>query len=102
MIGYSTTPRHSARPETARIVLNVKTFPNCLNPNKMNGMFTIKMKSQIGQAVIFVSSNEMPVAPPSIKSFGNRKLFNPKPAEMIPPVIIPASLMFPIIVFLFR
>ena len=46
---------------------------------------------------IFVNSavsSEIPVAPPSIKSFGNKKLSNPKAAENTPATINKIFLMF--------
>jgi hypothetical protein len=40
-----------------------------------------------GISVIAAKSNEIPVAPPSIKSFVNRKPLKPKEAEKIPSMI---------------
>ena len=41
----------------------------------------------MGKPVISVNKREIPVAPPSIKSFGNKKLFKPNPADKIPRMI---------------
>jgi hypothetical protein len=52
---------------------------------------TKRINNEIGKPDIAASNREIPVAPPSIKSFGNKKLFNPKPADRIPVIINKAS-----------
>ena len=51
--------------------------------NTINGMFTAISRRENETPVIFVNKSEMPVAPPSINPLGNKKPFNPKPADKI-------------------
>ena len=37
-----------------------------------------------GKPVTFAESNETPVIPPSMKLFGSKNPFNPRPADKIP------------------
>ena len=48
---------------------------------------------EIGILLTSAINNDIPVAPPSIKRFGNKKLFKPKAAEKIPQVIKKKSLI---------
>ena len=43
--------------------------------------------------VTFENNNDIPIAPPSIKEFGNKNPFNPKPAETTPSKIKNTSLI---------
>ena len=56
----------------------------------------------MGRPVISVNKREIPVAPPSMKSFGKRKLFNPNPADNIPITMSRESLRFKINAFRVR
>ena len=51
------------------------------------GRFTITNNKPKFNDVIFSNNREIPVAPPSIKLFGNKKPFNPNPAENTPIII---------------
>ena len=55
-------------------------------------MFTSIISTYNGSDDIVVSNNEIPVAPPSIKLFGSKKLSNPNAAVKIPRTIKKASL----------
>ena len=50
----------------------------------MKGMLMTRMIAGSGRWVTLHNNRDMPVAPPSMKLFGNRKLFNPNPAEKMP------------------
>jgi hypothetical protein len=80
-----------ARPMMAKEALMANCLPITLNPRKMNGMFTRIINTYKGMAEISDIKSEIPVAPPSIKLLGNKKLSKPKAAEKIPAIINRAS-----------
>lgn len=55
-------------------------------------MFTSIISTYNGSDDIVVSNNDIPVAPPSMKLFGSKKLSNPKAAVKIPRMIKKVSL----------
>ena len=68
-------------------------MPMVLDARIKKGMFTNTKSNPNSNDVMFFNNKEIPVAPPSIKLFGNKNPFKPKPAEKTPIMIKIASLI---------
>jgi hypothetical protein len=66
--------------------------PMTLKPRIRKGIFTTMIKRYSGNENISEANKEIPVAPPSIKLLGKRKLSKPNAAEKIPITIKKVSL----------
>ena len=72
-------------------VRTAKPVPRMRYASQMKGAFTAISSRESGQSVSAVIINATPVAPPSMKSFGNRKLSRPKAALNTPSPISSVS-----------
>jgi hypothetical protein len=66
------------------IVFMANFFPIVLYPSNTKGIFTATNKIESEMPLISAVSNDMPVAPPSIKLLGNKKLSSPNAAQKMP------------------
>ena len=58
--------------------------PSWCHPTATNGRFTSGSNSARGSPVVFESSMDTPVTPPSMKLLDSRNPFSPIPADRIP------------------
>ena len=70
----------------ANILLMANFLPIVFAPNKINGKLTKTNRIPNGILDFTRISNETPVAPPSMNSFGQRKPLSPNPAANTPTI----------------
>ncbi len=65
------------------ILLIANVLPICEKPTTRKGRFITISRTDREIPVICCTNNDIPVTPPSIKEFGSKNPFNPKPADAI-------------------
>lgn len=68
----------------AKVLFTANSFEICLAPIKIKGRLIRTIKEDRSKLVKMCNNSEIPMAPPSRKSLGKRKLFNPIVAEAMP------------------
>jgi hypothetical protein len=79
---------------TAMVVFSAKVFPMVLRPMITNGMLIAMMSMWNGAPLMAELSKDIPVAPPSINSLGNKNALEPNAAENMPTIIFAVSNMW--------
>ena len=80
--GYGTVATATANREIAAALFRLNILPIWCQANMMKGRLIIMIRNAKGNFVFSWINNEIPVTPPSIKSFGIKNPFNSKPAEV--------------------
>ena len=82
--GYGIVATATANREIAAALFRLNILPIWCQANMMKGRLIIMIRNAKGNFVFSWINNEIPVTPPSIKSFGIKNPFNSKPAESTP------------------
>ena len=84
MMGKKSKESISAKPAIAKMVLTAKVLDICFKPSKTKGILTKITNKPKPKPVLMFNKSEIPIAPPSKKLLGNKKLLSPKAADVIP------------------
>ena len=71
----------------AIMLFKANFLPIVLEAKYIKGRFITISNKPSFKRVVCSNNSDIPVAPPSIKWFGNKKPFRPKPAENTPIII---------------
>src|SRR6476661_5296432 len=86
-IGKKSKLNISAKPVIATTVRMAKDLEICAEPNNTKGIFIKIISNGKGKPNVNLTKSAIPIAPPSKKLLGNKKLFKPKLAQIIPAII---------------